>query len=458
VLTNISLNTANISVTLSNKVEKVGGIAGFVKGNLMNSSFNGDIVINSSAGADSIGMASGLVSRSLHNIYVDMNSSLKIYNTNGNLSEIGGVNGELGWYGFQSNLTSKGYIYINNSAGSGTIVQVGGITGNAQWTSLTTNLHSSGITKVLNSSTGSVRNIAGVAGASYQNFNSSFDGSLVVKNYGTGSISTIGGVGGYGYHLNDSSTNGSVEVYNSSTGGSISYIGGLSGRSQNAKNSEAGSGNEVIVVGDKSIQKIGGFSGLLSSGNENKLIGGSLNITSTGGAVSYSGGFAGYSYGRIKDSYISNFDLSISGDTSISRIGGFLGYAAGARIYNSFADNINITFNTPSSTPSSIGSFIGYSQNGRSKYNFVLDSPIPSYVGNAYLGSFVGYHSGSGTNFNTNYTNGNASETGTLGAATAPVAVTEVAVQGNSAHAVFAGWDFAAIWDVESGDLPKLQN
>ncbi len=377
-----------------------------------------------------------------------------------------------------------------------------GFFGNVETNAVITNIKFEDASVKVEKSGSALRSVGGVVGsasdgtASYNLSisNIDFHGEVKASQVGVFAVSRIGGLVGYGsyskisnlYFKKESVLDSSVGV----GGTSIGHVGGVFGsgfytqilgevKSQGAILTKNEGGSTIVIGG------ITGYN-YTHVASTRYLMGSyaSISINQVGGGLSYQvGGLVGYSLSRnisqsyskgnisissdgtvrdvalgsnfgvsISDSYITGGQININTSGPVSGVGFMSGGVTG--LFNrNFVANSSMIIN---GTPTRIGSFLGQAGVSDIRDSFVLNSPIPTYSG-ADSGSFVGSISVAG-NLTNNFISGDITETGTLNGNTAPGSIVASDVLGNDTHPVFTNWDFATVWEVVPGGLPKLRD
>ncbi len=343
--------------------------------------------------------------------------------------------------------------------------EIGGVVGRVYDSSRSSNISIAGIDfhgniQATQNGNFRTRNIGGLLGyvgyADISNLYLKRDTSVTVGS-GSGLTSIIGGVFGFGYQVKTSGlmkSQGVIAVENE--GGSVEMISGITGYNYSSlglAGYHLGSYSSINInkTGNQNINYVSGWGYIAASKIVKSYSKGNINIVTDGsvekvalGAVYHSG---------IYDSYVSGGSINVV-SSSNSEIGFMNTNALSLDLERNFVANSIMNLNGSSHY---IGSFSGYMGTSSSiRDSFVLDSPIPSYIG-AHSGSFVGRISNLGSLTN-NFTSGDITETGTLNGNSAPGSIVASDVLGNDTHAVFSNWDFATVWEVVPGGLPKLRD
>ncbi len=363
------------------------------------------------------------------------NASVKVEKSGSSISYVGGVVGSANDSSLSTSLSISNIDFHGNvqatQTGNFQSFSVGAIIGYAYYSAVS-NLYTKKDSLVnISSGDGVLSGITGVGGviggiwASTPTDLLKSQGTIVINNEG-GSTSTIGGVAGYSY-----------------TSAPMASTGYFMGNYASISIEQAGGGG---------IASLGGLVGYTFVQNISKSYSkGSISINSDGDVSGMSLGVGnGFS---IFDSYIAGGQLNINTSGSIEEVGFMSGYLFSGQLDRNFISSSSMTIN---GIPTKIGPFSGKASSSTVQSSFVLNSPIPSYAG-ASSGSFVGTID-IGGNLTNNFTSGDITETGTLNGNTAPGSIVASDVLGNDTHAVFSNWDFATVWEVVPGGLPKLRD
>ncbi len=346
--------------------------------------------------------------------------------------------------------------------------QVGGVVGHANDNSNSHNIIISNINfhgEVQTNQNGDfgTSNIGGLLGYAYYSALSGLylkKDSLVNVNgeagFSSGISSTGGLVGGtYQSTLNNIKNQGRITVNNK--GGTIHSVGGGVGYSPASLTSVGffmgeHASVEINQSGGRDVSDISGLIGYTATHDITKSYSKGAVIVNSDGPVERISLCSNAFFG-ITDSYVSRGKIDINSSSTISHVGFVGGVIYNDNLYRNFVANSTMIVN---GAPSRVGSFLGVAYGSNIQDSLVLNSPIPSYAG-ASSGSFVGTID-IGGNLANNFTSGDITETGTLNGNTAPGSIVASDVLGNDTHPVFTNWDFATVWEVVPGGLPKLRD
>lgn len=307
-------------------------------------------------------------------------------------------------------------------------------------------------------------NISG--GSSVGSLAGSMNSGKVLNSYATGTLtgtgtSYTGGLVGFNNGASISNSYASVNV--SATNGSGSNVGGLVGESNGAITDSYATGS---VTGTGTIGQVGGLVG-------NALTGSVTRSYATGNVTGNNsvGGLVGTNYVNLSDSF------STGTVTGNGAVGGLVGYKAsttnitGSYASGSVTGNINVgglvgrinaggvsdSYSsgtvTGGASSSNIGGLVGLLESGGTVTNSYAFGNVSGGAGSSALGGLVGTDSGgtvTASYWNTE-TSGQSSSAGGTGLTSAQM----------RSASNFSGWDFANIWNIDSGtnlSYPYLRN
>lgn len=330
--------------------------------------------------------------------------------------------------------------FIENSSVSGIVKGTGDVGGVVGFTSGTIERSSSGA-KVSGD-----MNIGGLVG--YAN-------GRIIDSYATGDVTgrtniggLIGWVGSKDSIISGSKASGSVE-------GTIIYAGGLVGHNYGRIESSLATGSV------KGISYTGGLVGMVS---QTGIIFDSEASGNVEGTVNYTGGFVGYHSGTIEKSFATG-SVSGNGDS-----GGLVGTTQGS-ILKSYAsgnvsgnvsgglvgrqfDNSKIEDTYSTGTvhgKEDVGGLVGRDQGGTIKNSYAIGLVTTS--GNQSQASgLVGIINDTETNIVNSFFDSQTTNQSDDDGRGLPKTTAEMQNQ-----AIFTNWNFIDIWEIPTGDYPRLQ-